>query len=179
VQRFALNLLVSLAVLAGSAAPVWADSLKVRPLVRNGQVLVSFSLEDGFTDQVRAVVQSGLRTTFTYTIELKLKVPAWVDRTIATAIVATSVEFDNLTRRHTVSQLLDGRMEESRIVEDESVVRQMMTTFEKLPLFKTGILEENREYYVLVRAEARPKSGSAFWPWGGTTTGSAKFTFIP
>jgi hypothetical protein len=180
VQRFARILLVSLAVWAGSASLAWSDNLKVRPLVRNGQVLVSFSLEDGFTDQVRAVVQSGLRTTFTYTIELKLKVPTWVDRTVATAIVTTSVEYDNLTRRHTVSQLLDGRMEESRIVEDEAVVRQMMTTFEKLPLFKTGLLEENREYYVLVRAEARPKSGSAaFWPWGGATTGSAKFTFIP
>jgi hypothetical protein len=179
VQRFAPILLVSLALLAGSATSAWADSLKVRPLVRGGQVLVSFSLEDGFTDQVRAVVQSGLRTTFTYTIELKLKVPAWVDRTIATAIVATSVEYDNLTRRHTVSQLLDGRMEESHIIEDEAVVRQMMTTFEKLPLFKTGLLEENREYYVLVRAEARPRSGSAYWPWGGATTGSAKFTFIP
>lgn len=178
-RRFAVILVVWIGVLAASAAPAWADSLRVRPLVRDGQVLVSFSLEDGFTDQVRAVVQSGLRTTFTYTIELKLKVPAWVDRTIATAVVSASVEYDNLTRRHTVSQLLDGRMEESRIVEDEAVVRQLMTTFEKLPLFKTGLLEENREYYVLVRAEARPKSGSAFWPWGGATTGSAKFTFIP
>jgi hypothetical protein len=170
---------VSIGLIAAAVAPAWADTLRVRSLARDGQVLVSFSLEDGFTDQVRAVVQSGLRTTFTYTIELKLKVPAWVDRTIATAVVSTSVEFDNLTRRHTVSQLLDGRMEESRIIEDEATVRQMMTTFERLPLFKTGLLEENREYYVIVRAEARPKSGSAFWPWGGATTGSAKFTFIP
>lgn len=178
VQRFAAVLLVCFGFLAASA-PVWADTVKVRPLLRDGRVLVSFSLEDGFTDQVRAVVQSGLRTTFTYTVELKLKVPTWVDRTIATAVVSTSVEFDNLTRRHTISQLLDGRIEESRIVEDEAIVRQMMTTFERLPLFKTSILEENREYYILVRAEARPKSGSAFWPWGGATTGSAKFTFIP
>jgi hypothetical protein len=41
------------------------------------------------------------------------------------------------------------------------------------------VLEENREYYVVVRAEARPRSGAAFWPWGGATSGSAKFTFIP
>jgi hypothetical protein len=170
---------VCLGLVAAFAAPMSADSLKVRPLVRDGQVLVSFALEDGFTDQVREVVQSGLRTTFTYTVELKLKVPAWVDRTVATAVVSTSVEYDNLTRRHTVSQLLDGRIEESRIVEDEAIVKQLMTSFERLPLFKTSVLEENREYYVLVRAEARPKSGSAFWPWGGATTGSAKFTFIP
>ena len=161
------------------AAPASAETLRVRPLVRNGQVLVSFSLDQGFTDEVREVVRSGLRTTFTYTVELRLKVPAWVDRTIGIAVVSTTVEYDNLTRRHTISRTLDGRMEESRVVEDEAIVRQMMTNFERLALFDTRLLEENREYYVLVRAEARPRSGATLWPWGGSTSGSAKFTFIP
>lgn len=166
-------------------ALVWAipasaqETVRVRPLVRNGQVLVSFALEQGFTDQVREVVKSGLRTTFTYTVELRLKVPAWVDRTIGTAVVSTTVEYDNLTRRYTVSRTLDGRMEESRVIEDEAIVRQLMTSFERLVLFDTKLLEENREYYMLVRAEARPRSGAAFWPWGGAASGSAKFTFIP
>jgi hypothetical protein len=161
------------------AAPVSAEPLRVRPLVRDGQVLVSFQLEQGFTDQVREFVQSGLRTTFTYTVELKLRVPAWVDRTVGVAVVSTTVEYDNLTRRHTISRTLDGRMEESRVVEDEAIVRQMMTTFERLPLFDTNLLEQNREYYVIVRAEARPRSGAALWPWGGVASGIAKFTFIP
>ncbi|MEZ5288977.1 MAG: DUF4390 domain-containing protein [Vicinamibacterales bacterium] len=167
------------AALAGLAVPASAETLRVRPLVRDGQVLVSFALEQGFTDEVRAVIQSGLRTTFTYTVELRLRVPAWVDRTVGTAVISTTVEYDNLTRRHTISRTLDGRMEESRVVEDEAIVRQMMTTFERLPLFDTRILEQNREYYVVVRAEARPRSGAAFWPWGGSTSGSARFTFIP
>lgn len=162
-----------------TASPAAAETLRVRPLVRDGQVLVSFVLEEGFTDEVRAVVQSGLKTTFTYTVELRLKVPAWVDRTISSAVVSTTVEYDNLTRRHTISRTLDGRMEESHVVEDEAVVRQMMTSFERLPLFDTGLLESNREYYVIVRAEARPRSGAAFWPWGGSTSGSGRFTFIP
>lgn len=167
------------ALVAALAVPVSAETLRVRPLVRDGQVLVSFALEQGFTDEVRAVVQSGLRTTFTYTVELRLRVPAWVDRTIGTAVVSTTVEYDNLTRRHTISRTLDGRMEESRVVEDEAIVRQLMTTFERLPLFNTRLLEQNREYYVVVRAEARPRSGAAFWPWGGSTSGTARFTFIP
>jgi hypothetical protein len=160
------------------AQPAFAETLRVRPLVRDGQVLVSFALDGGFTDQVREVVQSGLKTTFTYTVELRLKVPAWVDRTIATAVVSTSIEYDNLTRRHTVSQTLDGRMGETRVTEDEAIVRQLVTTFERLPLFRTALLQENREYYVIVRAEARPQSSSAFWPWGAATSGMAKFTFI-
>jgi hypothetical protein len=162
-----------------SAAPASAETLRVRPLVRGSQVLVSFALEQGFTDEVRAVVQSGLRTTFTYTVELRLKVPAWVDRTISSTVVSTTVEFDNLTRRYTTSRTLDGRLEDSRVIEDEALVSQLMTSFDRLPLFDTDLLELNREYYVIVRAEARPKSGAAFWPWGGSTSGSAKFTFIP
>ena len=162
-----------------AAAPAYADDLRVRPLVRDGQVLVSFALDGGLTDEMKAVVQIGLRTTFTYTVELKLKVPAWVDRTIATAVVSTSVEYDNLTRRHTISQTLDGRMEEARVVEDPALVGPIVTTFDRLPLFKTNVLEPNREYYVLVRADARPRSNSSLWPWSGVASGLAKFTFIP
>jgi hypothetical protein len=174
-----LSVCVAAVVLLTLSRPAAAETLRVRPLVRDGQVLVSFQLEQGFTDQVREFVQSGLRTTFTYTVELKLRVPAWVDRTVGIAVVSTTVEYDNLTRRHTISRTLDGRMEESRVVEDEAIVRQMMTNFERLPLFDTDLLEQNREYYVMVRAEARPRSGAALWPWGGSTSGMAKFTFIP
>ncbi len=174
-----LRVWAAVACLLAVTVPLSAETLRVRPLVRDGQVLVSFALEQGFTDEVRAVVRSGLRTTFTYTVELRLKVPAWVDRTIGTAVVSTTVDYDNLTRRHTISRMLDGRMEESRVVEDEEVVRQLMTSFERLPLFHTRQLERNREYYVIVRAEARPRSGAQFWPWGGSTSGSGKFTFIP
>jgi hypothetical protein len=156
-----------------------AATLQVRPLVRDGQVLVTFSLDGGLTDEMKAVVQSGLRTVFTYTVELKMKVPAWVDRTVASAVVSTSVDFDNLTRRHTVSQSRNGRVEQSFVVEDPNQVAQMVTNFERLALFDTRLLEPNRDYYVLVRADARPRSSAGLWPWTGTASGLARFTFIP
>ena len=31
----------------------------------------------------------------------------------------------------------------------------------------------------VIRASARPRSASPFWPWGSVPTGLAKFTFIP
>ena len=179
--RLYLRTLAVLGLLALSASSAFAqaDTLKVRPLVRDGQLLVTFALDGGLTDDMKAVVQSGLRTVFTYTIELKLKVPAWVDRTVATTVVSTSVDYDNLTRKHTVSQSRDGRVEQSFVVEDPAQVAQMATNFERLPLFDTKILQANRDYYVLVRADARPKTSAALWPWSGTASGSARFTFIP
>jgi len=172
---------LSLTLVSASVAQAQqeASTLKVRPLVRDGQVLVTFSLDGGMSDEMKAVVQSGLRTVFTYTVELKLKVPAWVDRTVATAVVSTSVDYDNLTRKHTISQARNGRVEQSFVVEDPAQVAQMVTTFDRLPLFDTKMLEANREYYVLVRADARPRSSSTLWPFGGTASGLAKFTFIP
>lgn len=174
----AVCLLSLLVVSAVPAAAQGADTLRVRPLLRDGQVLVTFSLDGGLTDEMKAVVQSGLRTVFTYTVELKLKVPAWVDRTVASVVVSTSVDYDNLTRRHTISKALDGRVEESFVVEDPAQVAQMVTQFDRLPLFDTKVLEANREYYVLVRADARPRSTASLWPFSGTASGSAKFTFI-
>jgi hypothetical protein len=181
--RNALRAACLLGLLLFSAVPAVAqaqgpETLRVRPLIRDGQVLVTFSLDGGLTDEMKAVVQSGLRTVFTYTVELKLKVPAWVDRTVASVVVSTSVDFDNLTRRHTISQALDGRVEESFVVEDPNQVGQMVTHFDRLPLFDTKVLEANREYYVLVRADARPRSTASLWPFSGTASGSAKFTFI-
>jgi hypothetical protein len=156
-----------------------AETLRVRTLDRDGQILVTFALNGGLTDEMKAVVQSGLRTVFTYTVELKLKVPAWVDRTVATAVVSTSVDYDNLTRRHTVSQSRNGRVEQSFVVEDPAKVAAMVTNFDRLPLFDTKLLQANQEYYVLVRADARPRSNSSLWPFSGTASGSARFTFIP
>jgi len=165
--------LVALSVTVGAA-----EGLRIVPLVRDDRVLVTFELADGFTDEVRAAVRSGLKTTFTYTVDLRLEVPAWVDRTIATTVLTNSVEYDNLTRQHSVVRVVDGVVENTQITDSEAVVRQLMTSFQRVPLFKTSVLEPNREYYVRITATARPTNGAFLWPWGSGTSGQAKFTFL-
>ena len=149
------------------------------PLVRDGNVLISFQMPDGFTDDVRAAIHSGLKTTFTYTVDLRTSVAAWIDRTVGSAVVTTSVQYDNLTRRHTVVRTLDGRVEEAVVVESDEDVRALVTKLDRLPLFRTVNLEPNREYYVRVRAEVRPRNAALLWPWGSGRSAQAKFTFIP
>jgi hypothetical protein len=166
-------------VLALSAVTaVFAEGVRIVPLVRDDAVLVSFELTDGYTPEVKDAVHSGLKTTFTYTVELRQDVPAWVDRTIATSVITNSVQYDNLTRRATLTRTLDGHVESVEMTEDEAVIRQWMITFQKMPLFKTAELEQNREYYVRVRATARPTNGSMLWPWGSGISGITKFTFL-
>jgi hypothetical protein len=166
-------------VLVASMATLYAaEGLRIVPLVRDDSVFVSFELTDGYTDEVRNAVKSGLKTTFTYTVELRQDVPAWVDRTIAISVITNTVQYDNLTRRATLVRTLDGHVEATQSTEDEAVIRQWMTMFQKMPLFKTAELEQNREYYVRVRATARPTNGSMLWPWGSGISGITKFTFL-
>jgi hypothetical protein len=173
------SVLVGLALLA-IAVPAFAQSggFRIVPIPREDSVYVTFDLAEGFTDDVRAAIQSGLKTTFTYDVELRLDVPGWVDRTIGTSTVTATVEYDNRLRRYTLTRVVDGRQDEQKQVENEPQVRQWMTHFTQLPLFRTTLLETNRDYYVRVRATARPTNGSMLWPFGSGTSAMAKFTFI-
>lgn len=178
-RRSVLIAVWSLLALIGTATSLYAQSdLRVIPLVKDDHVLVSFDLTDGFTDDVRAAIGSGLKTTFTYNVDLRENVPGWVDRTMGTTTVTSSVEYDNLTRRYTVDRVIDGKTVEHRVLEDENIVRSWLTNLVRLPLFSTSLLEPNREYYVRVRATARPSNGSILWPFGSSTSAQAKFTFI-
>ena len=124
--------------------------------------------------------EAGLPTTFIYVVELRRTTSFWFDRTITSATISVSVRYDNLRRHHQVSHMLDGRVEDTRLVEDEDTVRQLMTTFDHVALFSTTPLEPNGEYYVRVRAKTQPRSLWFFWPWDRIAASArANFTFLP
>lgn len=167
-----------MAVLAAGVMVRAAATLRIVPIVRDDSVIVSVDLADGYTDEVRQAIGSGLRTTFMYDVELRMSVAAWVDRTIATATVSISDQYDNLTRLHNLSRMVDGRVEEALVTKDEAVVRQWLTSLKGLPLCKTSKLDPNYEYYVRITARARPP-GASLLGWANAVTSQAKFTFIP
>jgi hypothetical protein len=79
-----------------------------------------------------------------------------------------------------MSRIVDGRVEDARPTEDQDAVRRWLTRFDDVPLSMTSTLEANGEYYVRVRARARPRNSWFFWPWDRSIVlGHAKFTFIP
>jgi hypothetical protein len=173
--RLVVRVLGALAILHVMAGSALAETVRIVPLVRDESVL---ELTDGYTPEVRDAVRSGLKTTFTYTVELRQDVPGWVDRTIATSVVTNSVQYDNLTRRATLVRTIDGHVDATETSDDEATINTWITSFRRMPLFQTAELEQNREYYVRVRAVARPTNGSMLWPWGSSISGITKFTFL-
>jgi len=156
-----------------------AEVIRVVSLVKDQRVQVSFTMEDGFTEDLRAAIRSGLATTIRYDVDLRREVAGWFDNTLQSVTVTAMVQYDNLTRRYRLSRTIDGRGVEPTVTDDEDAVRRWLTTFERLPLFTADRLETNVEYYVRVRARSRPWIAWFFWPWDRrSASGTASFTFI-
>jgi hypothetical protein len=159
------------------AAAVRAEeTLRIMPSLAGDRVVVSFELNDAYNDEVREAIATGLRTTFTY--KLELRTPAWIDRTIGTTIVSTTDQYDNLTRRHTLTRSVDGRVEDVLVTEDNAVVKMWLTKWSRVPVANAAQLDPARDYYVRVTTNTRPPGGSLIG-LTKTITGQVKFTFIP
>jgi hypothetical protein len=171
------TLSVSAALLLFTAASARSqENLRITPSISDNHVVVSFELDDAYNDAVREAIASGLRTTFTY--DLELRTFAWIDRTIGTTTVSTTDRYDNLTRRHTLTRTVDGRVEGVLVTEDDSVVKTWLTKWIRVPVADTARLDPARDYYVRVTTRARPVGGS-FLGLTKTITARARFTFIP
>lgn len=169
--------LAAAAIVAALVTVRAEESLHIVPAVRDARVLVSFEVADGYADDVRDAISSGLRTTFSYDVELRMIVRGWVDRTIATAVIGVSDQYDNLTRRHRLVRTVDGRVADSVVTEDETIVKQWLTTQAQLPLCDTSKLDPNREYYVRVSAHVPHRT--SLLGWTSAVVGLTKFTFVP
>lgn len=156
------------------------QSLQVAPLPRDGQVLVTFKLNQELTDDIRTKIHSGMLVSFIYKVDLRRGSSVWFDRTLASSVVKATVRYDTLRRRYSMARFVDGSMAGADTTDSEDVAWAWLTTeFERLPLFSSVKLESNGEYYVQVRAHAAPRNASFVWPWqGDDVVGFMKFTLI-
>ncbi len=157
-----------------------ADQLiRVTPLPRDGTVFVSFEADAPIDLELEQTIQSGLPTTFTYDVELGRAYAIWFDHSVAEATIAATVRYDNLTRRYNVYLLQDGRVLETHPTDSAADVRQLVSSFHRLPLFSTRQLQANTEYYVRVRGRTRPRRNWTGLLWDRPSAfGSAKFTYL-
>lgn len=168
------------ALLVLSVAQSAAADVRVTPVVREGRVWVSFGVDDGLTPELHEAVLSGLPVTFTYDVDLRRGVAFWPDRVLHTVTIGMTVTFDTLTRRHSLTRTVDGRIEATKSTGDEADVRRWLTGLDAVPLFPTSHLEANTEYYVRVRARVTPHGSLMVWPWeSGLVSTNVNFTFIP
>lgn len=179
-SRLLLLLAALVTPAAGQIVTGGQQTLQVVPLPKDGEVLVSFKLEEALTDDIRAAIHSGLTIKFVYKVDLRRSSAAWFDRTIKSAEVAATVKYDTLTRIYHITRTLDGHTEFADTTPREEVAWATLTRdFARLSLFRGTPLEPNAEYYVRVTANASPRGNAFLWPWrGDDAMGFAKFTFV-
>jgi uncharacterized protein DUF4390 len=166
----------SMVLILAAATVQSEETLRITTFINGDRVVVSFELNDAYNEAVREAIASGLRTTFTY--QLELRTPAWIDRTVGTAIVSATDQYDNLTRRHTLTRTVDGRVEDVLVTEDDAIVKTWLTKWSRVPVADTSTLDPTRDYYVRVSTRTRPLGGSLLGVTR-TITGQVKFTFVP
>jgi hypothetical protein len=179
--RARLTALACLAAASLAAVALVSPSgeVKVTPVVTSdGRLLVSFAAPAAFSEDVKAVIKSGLTLTFTYTVELR-RDAMWFDATLGQIAVAAQAKLDALTGDYQVSKLRQGQVVKSEKVDQVSQVREWLTQFDSVLLEPSTPLVANGDYYVRVRLRADPRSSFSLWPFrGDDATGRADFTFI-
>lgn len=150
------------------------------PVIRSEGILVSFRVEDAFNEDIVQAIETGLEVSFRYNVELRWVRRVWFDKKAASCRIQTTVAYDNLTKRYSLTREIDGEIDATEVVDNPDAMRRFMTTFESLLLFDVSFMESNEEYYVRVNGVMKDRNVLLLIPWDiGADWREAHFTYLP
>ena len=171
-------LALALAATAPGAEP--AEIVELVPVIRGEGVLVSFRVEEAFSDDIVHAIETGLEVSFRYNVELKRVRRVWFDKKTASRRIQTTVSYDNLTKHYSLTREIDGEIDATEVVDNPEAMRRFMTTFESLLLFDVSSMEPNEEYYLRVNGVMKDRNLLLLIPWDvGADWREAHFTYLP
>jgi hypothetical protein len=130
----ALALLLFLPVSQAGAQEPRIENLHVNR--QNGRILVSFELLDALDTEMLDRVASGLPTELAFTLRLEHPRVWWFDRVFERSTLQVVAMYNAVTREYLVNYKLDGRLIESRVVNDLEALKRAMTLIHSLPAFE-------------------------------------------
>lgn len=171
------------AVVLTTAVPaitIGAEIVDLVPVVREDGIHVSFRVEDAFSEDIVQAIGSGLEVSFRYNVELKRVRRVWPDEKAAERQIKTTVTYDNLTQRYSLTREINGEIDATAVVDNAEAMRRFMTEFESLWLFDVSRVEPNEEYYLRVNGIMRDRNLLLLIPWNiGADWREAHFTYLP
>jgi hypothetical protein len=114
---------------------------------------VSFDVENCFTEKMEEAIQSGIRTSFTFYINLYQKRSWWKDRKLA------SVEFRHTVQYHPIQKVYQIRLGEDHSSLGASSLAEAMKLMSKVKEFKiqsSSPFEPGVPAYFRIKAELDP-----------------------
>ena len=119
----------------------------------NGIWKVSFNVEGCFTEKMEEAIQSGIRTTFTFYIDLCQRRSWWKDRKIA------SVEFRRTVQYHPIQKVYQVKLGEnhsSLAVSSLEETKKLMSEVKEFEIRSSSPLEPRIPAYFRIKAELDP-----------------------
>jgi hypothetical protein len=173
-------LAVGMFALEGAAETLAAEIVELVPNIRDERISVSFRVEDAFSEDIVRSINTGLEVSFRYNVELKRARFGWFDEKAAAREIRTTVIYDNLTKRYSLTREIDGEIDATEVVANADRMRRFMTHFESLTLFDVSLMRRNEEYYLRVGGILEERNLLLLIPWNiAAEWREAHFTYMP
>jgi hypothetical protein len=119
----------------------------------NGIWKVSFDVENCFTEKMEEAIQSGMRTTFTFYVNLYQKRSWWKDRKLA------SVEFRHTVQYHPIQKVYQIKLGEdhsSLAASSLEEAKKLMSKVKEFKIRSSSPFEPGVPAYFRIKAELDP-----------------------
>lgn len=117
------------------------------------RIAVSFTLVDGFDEELLERIRTGLPSGFVFDIRLVRDRKRWFDVEIDSSRLEVVASYDAVTREYLVNTRQDGALIESRVVQDEQELERALTRFSAVPVFSLESGGDQRRLLIRMRAE--------------------------
>jgi len=114
---------------------------------------ISFDVENCFTEKMEEAIQSGIRTTFTFYVNLYQKRSWWKDRKV------TSAEFRHTVQYHPIQKVFQVRLGEGhtyRVASSMEEAKKLMSEVREFEIRSSSPLDPEVPGYFRIKAELDP-----------------------
>jgi hypothetical protein len=151
--------MMTLLIIIGSIVMQWAiltraEGAYLSDIVltsNQDNLLVHFTVEECFTDEMNEVIEKGIEVTFTFFVKLNEKRGLWLDKEIADLEFRHTIKYDNLKEIYEVR--LSERKDERITVKNFDEAKRLMSDVVALRVTSIDGLREGDDYQLRVMAE--------------------------
>jgi hypothetical protein len=146
--------IVLVIVLGHVAEPAAAEGARLTDMTVSNtrdSLLLYFTLEGAFTDQIKEAVRSGVPASFVFYISLYRVRSLWADKNIADLELTHTIKYDNLKRQFTVKRSwISG---DPVVTPSFPQAQKWMTEINALSVYPLKKLEKGRQYQIRTMAK--------------------------
>ncbi len=146
-----LIFLLFLFILPGPAYSKEAKMENLRVGIDQKNLFISFDLKDGFTEDIKEAVLSGIPTTFSFFIEIYKKRTFWTDKRIASLKFSRHCKYDPLKDEFQIFR--EENSTNYLYLKDVNEVKEVMTSADKIAVAPLFLFSNDEDYRIRVKAE--------------------------